>query len=274
MSQPPISAERCDRTPVRRTGVHTVLLDIEGTTCPVSFVAGTLFPYAREALGPYLERHGGRAELQDLLQDLHTSWANESDPEALALREGHPSAGGRPAEGDTPAAGGTPANLLPYLHWLIRRDRKDSALKDLQGMVWAEGYALGELEGPLFADVPEALRRWHGQGLRLAVYSSGSVAAQQLLYGHSSAGDLRPLFGHWFDTRTGPKQEPRSYQRIVEALAVAAEAVLFISDATAELEAAAAAGLQVLFSERPGNPEQNAGGFERIGDYGLLELNR
>lgn len=262
MSHPPSAADRCDGAPLRRTGVHTMLLDIEGTTCPVSFVANTLFPYAREALGPYLERHGGRAELQGLLQDLQTSWANETDPEALALREGQP------------AEGGTPGSLLPYLHWLIRRDRKDSALKDLQGMVWAEGYALGKLEGPLFADVPEALRRWHGQGLQLAVYSSGSVAAQQLLYGHSSAGDLRPLFGHWFDTRTGPKQEPSSYQRIVEALAVAAEAVLFISDATAELEAAAAAGLQVLFSERPGNPEQNAGGFERIGDYGLLELSR
>jgi enolase-phosphatase E1 len=262
MSTPPVFADGNEAGPLRRTGVKAVLLDIEGTTCPVSFVAETLFPYAREALGPYLERHGDRGDLQALLQELWNGWANETDPEAVALRLQHP---------ETPNA---PHNLVPYLHWLIRRDRKDAALKELQGMVWAEGYALGALQGPLFADVPAALRRWHGQGLDLAVYSSGSVAAQQLLYGHSSAGDLRALFSHWFDTRTGPKQEASSYLRIVEVLGMAPASVLFISDAIAELNAAAAAGLQVLFSDRPGNPQRDAGGFERIGDYGLLELNR
>jgi enolase-phosphatase E1 len=256
----PDAADRNEAGRIRRTGVKAVLLDIEGTTCPVSFVAETLFPYARKGLGPYLERHGGKVELQALQQELRSGWAQETDPEAVALRCQQ-----QESPDETP-------NLVPYLHWLIRCDRKDAALKELQGMVWAEGYALGALQGPLYPDVPEALRRWHGQGLGLAVYSSGSVAAQQLLYGHSTAGDLRALFSHWFDTRTGPKQDASSYLRIVESLGIASQGVLFISDAIAELNAAAAAGLQVLFSDRPGNPQRDGGGFERIGDYGLLEL--
>ena len=196
-------------------GISHVLLDIEGTTCPVSFVAGTLFPCAAQHLGAFVES----------------------------------------------------------LQLLIKQDRKLSELKDLQGLLWAKGYASGDLKGPLFADVAPALRRWHQQGAVLAVYSSGSVAAQQLLYGHSTEGDLRSLFSHWFDTRTGAKQEVASYRAISEAMGVGGSKVLFISDSLLECEAAHAAEMQVLFSDREGNPGRDNGPFERIRSYEDLQVN-
>ena len=162
--------------------------------------------------------------------------------------------------------------MVSYLRWLIEHDRKLTPLKQLQGLIWEQGYREGDLVGPLFADVPAALRRWSSAGLELSVYSSGSVAAQQLLYGHSSAGDLRPLFQRWFDTRIGPKQDPSSFAAIVRALEVAPEQVLFISDAVAECEAAEANGMKVLFSDRDGNPCRDPGRFERISSLDDVEL--
>ena len=240
---------------VQRRGVTHVLLDIEGTTCPVSFVSSTLFPYAAAQLEAFLDNHRNDPTVQTLVSEVDAAWSEDSDPEAQALR----------AQG---AAGG-----LPYLQWLIRRDRKLTPLKDLQGLVWEQGYRSGALTGPLFADVPGALRSWHGAGLVLAVYSSGSVAAQRLIYGHSNAGDLRSLFSHWFDTRIGPKQTPESYATIARQLGVPAGQVLFISDSLTECQAADAAGMQVVFSDREGNPGRDPGPFERINSFDTLELN-
>ncbi len=241
-------------TTVKRTGVRCLLLDIEGTTCPVSFVSGTLFPYASAHLAGFLQAHHSDPEVQQRVQEVMEAWRRDPDPEAQALRH---------SSGEAVEA---------YLQWLIRNDRKLTALKDLQGMIWADGYAQGALVGPLFADVAAALRRWHRAGFQLAVYSSGSVAAQQLIYGHSSGGDLRPLFGHWFDTRIGAKQAEASYSRIAADLELPAQQVLFVSDALAECQAAASAGMQVLFSDRDGNPERDAGPFERISTFEALEL--
>jgi enolase-phosphatase E1 len=185
---------------------------------------------------------------------VQTAWEQDPDPEAQALRQGGHGA------------------VVSYLRWLIEHDRKLTPLKQLQGLIWEQGYREGDLVGPLFADVPAALRRWSSAGLELSVYSSGSVAAQQLLYGHSSAGDLRPLFQQWFDTRIGPKQDPSSFAAIVRALEVAPEQVLFISDAVAECEAAEANGMKVLFSDRDGNPCRDPGRFERISSLDDVEL--
>ena len=127
---------------------------------------------------------------------------------------------------------------------------KRQPLKDLQGRIWRSGYASGELIAPLFDDVPRALRRWRDDGLTLAVYSSGSVAAQQLLYGHCHEGDLTGLFSHWFDTKAGPKQAEESYLTIATEMQTTPTNVLFISDAIHELEAADAAGMKTLFSDR------------------------
>lgn len=224
--------------------LQAVVLDIEGTTCPVDFVTGVLFPHAVEALPTWLQRRRGSPTLEPLRQQLLQAWHDETDPTAP------------PA----PAADDASTDLLPWLLWLIAHDRKLTALKDLQGMIWADGYADGQLQAPLFEDVAPALRRWHGAGLQLAVYSSGSVPAQQLLYGHSGEGDLRHLFSGWFDTRLGPKQDSASYQRLVERLGCRPDRVLFLSDARAELTAAAAAGLQVCGCRRHGNPDPLADG--------------
>ncbi|MCP9943432.1 acireductone synthase [Cyanobium sp. ATX 6E8] len=237
-----------------RQGVTHVLLDIEGTTCPVSFVSSTLFPYAAEQLEAFLDSHRNDLAVRSLLDEVEAAWRQDADPEAQALRQ----------------QGGV--GTLAYLQWLIRRDRKLTPLKDLQGLVWEQGYRSGALTGPLFADVPGALRRWHGAGLVLAVYSSGSVAAQRLIYGHSNAGDLRPLFSHWFDTRIGPKQAPESYATIAAQLGVDPEQMLFVSDALTECQAAAAAGMQVVFSDREGNPGRDPGPFERIVSFNDLVL--
>ncbi len=234
-----------------------LLLDIEGTTCPVSFVADVLFPYARAAIPDFLNTHGQDPEIRQLIKDVESAWRNDSSPEAVALPEACQEQQGA-------------ARVAPYLQHLIDRDVKLTALKDLQGRIWRFGYASGALVAPLFSDVAESLPRWHQEGFTLAVYSSGSVPAQQLLYGHSTAGDLRPLFSHWFDTRIGSKQEPASYSAIAEQMKAAAQQVLFISDALSELEAASAAGMAVLFSDREGNPGRDSGRFERINDYRRL----
>ena len=222
-----------------------LLLDIEGTTCPVSFVAQVLFPYAREKLGTFVANHSRDPGVKALLAE---------------------------AAADMGPGPHSQSELIKHLEHLIDSDRKLPALKELQGMIWEEGYAKGELQGPLFRDVQPAFQRWFSQGLTIAVYSSGSINAQQLLYQHSSEGDLRPLIKHWFDTRTGPKKEESSYRAIAQEMGVISQRVLFISDAKAELEAASASGMNVLFSDREGNPEHDAGSFERISSYDKLAL--
>lgn len=239
-----------------------LLLDIEGTTCPVSFVAEVLFPYARQRLGTYLDEHGSDPAIQALIEDVEAAWAADPAREAVDLRQ-------RLRGDDEPLQA---CAVVPYLEWLIDHDIKLTALKDLQGRIWRSGYASGDLIAPLYADVPDALRRWHSQGLVLAVYSSGSVPAQKLLYGHSQAGDLRTLFQHWFDTRSGLKQEPQSYHSIAASMGVSPRQVLFVSDSLAELQAADAAGMAVLFSDRDGNPARDPGRFERITNYSHLRL--
>ena len=239
--------------------VTHILLDIEGTTCPVSFVAEVLFPYASSSLERYLEQHQDEAEIKSLIEGVEQAWREDDHRDAVVLLQ---------EQGGT-----TPIEIraiAQYLRQLIARDIKLTELKDLQGRIWHSGYASGELVGPLFPDVPEALERWHDKGFTLAVYSSGSVPAQQLLYGHCQAGDLRPLFQHWFDTKTGIKQAKESYLMIAKSMGTAPSDVLFISDALQELEAADAAGMKTLFSDREGNPARDAGRFARISDYSGL----
>lgn len=235
-------------------GITHVLLDIEGTTCPVSFVSEVLFPYAAQRLEQFLHDHATEAEMQSLVAEVREAWRRDTEAHAAGL------------------IWSSDGTVVPYLHWLIQVDRKLTALKDLQGRIWEAGYANGELVGPLFPDVPAALRRWKREGFTLGVYSSGSVPAQQLIYGHSNEGDLRPLFSHWFDTRIGLKQQAQSYQAISDQMGVPPAKVLFISDSVAELEAAKASGMAALFSHRKGNPQDDSGSFERINEFSTLQL--
>jgi enolase-phosphatase E1 len=211
-----------------------LLLDIEGTTTPVEFVTETLFPYARARFPAFLE---AAAEEPAVRADL------------AALRAEH----GREAGPETPPAwrGEDRKAALAYLSWLMDRDRKSTALKALQGRVWARGFQEGRLVAPVYADVAPALRRWHAEGREACIFSSGSVAAQRLLFAHSTAGDLSPLLAAFFDTTTGPKREAASYRRIAAARGRAPEAGLLLYDVPEELEAAAGAGMQVALVVRP-----------------------
>lgn len=156
------------------------------------------------------------------------------------------------------------AETAARMESLMDRDVKDPELKALQGKIWVRGYGDGTLKGEVFPDVPPALERWHGAGLDLAIYSSGSVLAQRLLFGTTPAGDLTKRIGHYFDTGVGPKRSSESYTHIATAMARAPRELLFLSDVVAELDAARAAGLQAALCVRPGNAAQDERGVEVI----------
>jgi enolase-phosphatase E1 len=216
-----------------------ILLDVEGTTTPVDFVYRILFPFAHARVETYLEAHF-------------------SDPgvagDLAGLREEH--ARDVVAGRTLPAWDGSPRAAAAYARRLMDEDRKQPDLKSLQGRIWAAGYATGELVGQVYDDVPRALARWTAAGRRVAIFSSGSVLAQKLLFGHSDHGDLTPFLSGYFDTTTGPKREAGSYRRIAAALGQPPSAVLFVSDVTAELDAAREAGLATALAARtPPGPE-------------------
>ncbi|MDN3567236.1 acireductone synthase [Paeniroseomonas aquatica] len=190
---------------------RAVLTDIEGTTTAIAFVKDRLFPFAAGALDGFLARHGTEPAVAAILAEV-----------------------GAAAPGQPPAA--------TLRRWMAE-DSKATPLKALQGLIWRQGYEDGRLKGQLWPDVPACLRAWAAGGLRLAVYSSGSVGAQKLLFGHSEAGDLTPLFEGFFDTAVGGKREAASYAAIAAALALPPADILFLSDVAEELDAAAAAGL-------------------------------
>jgi enolase-phosphatase E1 len=219
-------------------GIHAILLDIEGTTTPIDFVAKQLFPFASAHVEDFLRRNSGQTEIAGLIEELRE--ASQRD-----LGYG---AGSWPAGRGEEAIGGAAA----YVRWLIAKDSKITPLKTLQGKIWEEGYRSGELQGGVYPDVAAALARWKNQGQRIAIFSSGSVLAQRLLFAHSTAGDLTPFLDAYFDTATGPKRESASYQKIAATLQLKPERFVFVSDVEAELDAARAARMHTLLSLRPG----------------------
>lgn len=255
--------------------IQHVVLDIEGTTCPVNFVSDVLFPYARQNLVPFLTRHQSEEPIRNLLEEVQTHLQQDPSPIAEALRSEAP---GTVISLSTDAQANQGretlhlATLCRYLDWLIQTDRKITPLKDLQGSIWEEGYRKGDLIAPLFVDVPRALQRWHSKGIKVSVYSSGSVHAQKLLYAHTQSGDYRQFFSQWFDTRTGAKNDPQSYRRIASLLETKTENTLFISDALAEIVAADQAGMEAIFSRRPGNPQQDPQQFQSVQSFDELDF--
>lgn len=203
---------------------RAIVTDIEGTTTAISFVKDVLFPYARKHLPAFVETHGDTPDVQH--------WLHEAAREADIIQ----------------ASRNEIIDLL--IRW-IDADRKSTALKALQGMIWKEGYESGAYRSHVYPDVTPQLRRWHAAGIKLYAYSSGSVAAQKLLFKYTDAGDLTPLFTDYFDTETGPKREWRSYERIAETIDAPATQILFLSDITEELDAAAQAGLRTMQLCRP-----------------------
>lgn len=215
------------------TGVRAILTDIEGTTSSIAFVRDVLFPYAREHLPSFVETHRDDPAVARWL-DATAREAGIDDPHSRRVVD-------------------------TLLRW-IDEDRKATPLKALQGMIWKAGYEAGDYQAHIYPEVPAKLRAWKAHGLKLYVYSSGSVPAQKLLFGHTQAGDLASLFDGWFDTEVGGKRERGSYLRIAEAIGIAPPAILFLSDIAAELEAAHGAGMQVIQLCRPPDrcPEASA----------------
>jgi len=244
-------------------------LDVEGTVAPMSLVTDQLFPYARAHFESFLratvadlEYKGDAVEPSDIgegsvlwdLAMLRRENRAETDPAAPQILPDSVAELG--SGGDRGAQSISTAHEIPrilkYIYWLMDRDRKSTALKSLQGKIWKAGFEAGELKGTLFNDVPDALRRWSADG-RVAIYSSGSVDAQKLLFRYSIFGDLTPYIANYFDTRTGAKMESASYTAIAAALELAPAEVLFFSDSVRELDAAREAGCGTRLIVRPGN---------------------
>jgi enolase-phosphatase E1 len=219
-------------------GIKVLLLDIEGTTTAVSFVHDVLFPFARAHLRAFLQATSQDPAVRGDIEALRAERKSEPDAGAPEWRDGGP------AE--------TIAAAAAYAEWLMGRDRKSTALKSLQGRIWKGGYESGALASHVYPDVKPALERVRAQGRAVAIFSSGSVLAQRLLFAHTTDGDLTPLLQAYFDTTTGPKTAADSYRRIAEALRVAPGAVLFVSDVAAELDAARAAGMGTALCVREG----------------------
>jgi enolase-phosphatase E1 len=214
--------------------VRAFLLDIEGTTTPISFVHDVLFSYARRELTTFLSKHLNSPEVVDDL-------ARVRQEHAVDLAEGR----------QPPAI--TEGKVADYIYWLIDQDRKSAALKSLQGKIWQQGYDDGSLKAPVFEDVPRALQRWHDAGTNISIFSSGSVLAQKLLFAHTDAGDLTKFISSYFDTKVGKKMEAESYRRIAGELAIPANEIHFVSDVVAELDAASDGGMRTSLCVRPGN---------------------
>lgn len=220
--------------------VKHVITDIEGTTTDIQFVHDVLFPFARKHLPQYLQEHHKKPEISVIIDEVKTTIGMHATLDEV---------------------------IKQLLRW-IDQDKKVTPLKTLQGYIWKIGYDSGELKTHIYDDVVPMLHLWHDQGIELGVFSSGSIEAQKLLFGHTEKGDLTSLFSHYFDTNTGPKQEVRSYISINKQLGVdEPRQVLFLSDVTAELDAAKAAGMQTAQLCRDG---QQSGihlvvkGFNRI----------
>ena len=201
-----------------------IVTDIEGTTTSISFVHEVLFPYARQRMGEFLLNKSHEPDVSELVAKLKTRMNLFSLEEVVTLLDG----------------------------WMAD-DRKETELKALQGILWRNGYEEGDFTGHVYPDVAPALVRWRKADIKLAVYSSGSIAAQKLLFARSDVGDLDQYFSANFDTTVGHKRESASYQAIVDELCTVAADILFLSDVGAELEAAQMVGMKVIQLMRDGN---------------------
>jgi enolase-phosphatase E1 len=191
-----------------------ILTDIEGTTSSISFVHETLFPYSYDRMESYVTNN--QSLLTEILNTLPGSFSEK---------------------------------IITLKTW-IKEDKKEKALKDIQGLIWEAGYKNGEIKGHVYPEVAECLNLWIKKGITLGVYSSGSIHAQKLLFKYSQAGDLDQLFSHNFDTAVGHKREPKSYENILKAININASEVLFLSDIKEELDAAKTCGINTIQLDR------------------------
>ncbi|XP_010244771.1 PREDICTED: probable bifunctional methylthioribulose-1-phosphate dehydratase/enolase-phosphatase E1 1 [Nelumbo nucifera] len=237
-----------------------IVLDIEGTTTPISFVMDVLFPYARDNVRKHLTTTYETEETKDDITLLRAQVEDDLEKGAV---------GAVPIPPDDAGKEEVITSLVANVEAMIKADRKVTALKQLQGHIWRTGYQNNELKGIVFDDVPEALEKWHALGIKVYIYSSGSREAQRLIFGNSNYGDLRKYLCGYFDTTIGNKREARSYFEISQSVGVDKPSeILFVTDVYQEAVAAKATGLEVIISIRPGNgplPENH--GFRTVGSF-------
>jgi len=223
--------------------VNAVVTDIEGTTSSLSFVKDVLFPYARAHIGTFIRQHAEDPPVATLIEDVQ-----HEAGEALNLE-----------------------GVIQTLEQWIDADKKITPLKALQGMLWETGYRQGDFKGHIYPDAKQQLAHWHQQGIKLYVYSSGSVHAQKLLFGYTEYGDLNYLFSGYFDTRIGAKVERDSYQHIAEAIKLPANEILFLSDIKAELDAAKLTGMHTTWLVRDGDMDTSAA-HPQVKDFSTIKI--
>jgi len=222
--------------------IKAIVTDIEGTTSSLSFVKETLFPYARTHIADYLREHADDRSVTPYIEAVEREIGR-----SLSLDE-----------------------VIDQLIRWIDEDKKITPLKAIQGLLWEAGYKNGDFKGHVYTDAREALQRWHAQGIKLYVYSSGSVYAQKLLFGYTEYGDLNPLFDGYFDTKIGAKIDTDSYRKIVAQLGLDAGEILFLSDIKNELDAARAAGMQTTWLVRDAKPEEAS--HRQVCEFGDIEI--
>jgi len=225
--------------------IKAIVTDIEGTTSSIRFVHEVLFPYAREHIGTFVRSNAEDMGVVSHLNDVRLEVGKDLDLDSIVDQ---------------------------LVQW-IDEDKKITPLKALQGMIWEEGYYKGELTGHLYADAIEYLRKWHDMGIKLYVFSSGSVQAQKLLFGHSDAGDLTPLFSGYYDTRIGNKREADAYRNILQDIGLPPGEVLFLSDIVEELDAAKAAGMQTTMLVRDESPTKDLG-HTQVKNFAEIKLDQ
>lgn len=213
---------------MQQASITYILSDIEGTTTPITFVHDVLFPYSHERLARFVKENGTNPDVTKAIADTKATIRAEdkieiNDDEAVQT----------------------------LLGW-IASDRKHPALKLLQGLIWDEGYSTGAYTSEVYPDVIPSIKSWIAAGKKVGIYSSGSVQAQKLLFGHTPEGDINPLLSNYFDTAVGGKKEPQSYKKITQQLALQSTQILFLSDIEAELAAANEAGMQTCQLVRAG----------------------
>jgi enolase-phosphatase E1 len=231
-------------------GVRGILLDIEGTTTPIAFVHDVLFSYARAHAKNFLTNNITSNEVRADVALLYEEHALD------VVNDQHP-----------PEITSDIESLAAYIDWLIDQDRKSTGLKSLQGKIWRQGYLDGSLKSQVFADVAPAMERWRAAGLKISIFSSGSVLAQRLLFAHTDAGDLTRFIDKYFDTTTGKKGEADSYRRIAAEMGFDVNEIVFISDVVSELDAAEEAGMKTLLSIRLGNGTQESREHQKIESF-------
>jgi len=228
---------------------RTVVLDLEGTTSAAGFILGDLYDYARPRLAPYLAEHA----TEPLTIEARDQVIHEAELDQNATDE----------------------DVVAALHAWMATDVKSTPLKTLQGQIWAEGFARNEISSHFFDDVIPKLRAWHASGLRLAVFSSGSVASQVPWFRHSPDGDLTPLITDFFDTvNAGAKKLPKSFETIAGSLGEDASELVFFTDHPDEVSAAVTAGWQVVAFSREGEPWFGAdfGDVPVVGSFDEIEV--